>query len=79
MSHPEPVNVHVAAARLHRSPRTIYSWSTRYGVRKWGSRDATLYDFADLATIEACINRGDPVPATPESRDELRASYAAVA
>jgi hypothetical protein len=74
---PEPVNVNVAAARLRRSKRTIYSWATRYRVRKWGGREATLYDYRDLATIEACIHRGDPVPATPEERDQLRASYSA--
>ena len=68
--------VHVAAERLFRSPRTIYSWATRYKVRKWGSREATLYDYRDLATIEACIQRQEPVPATPEERDALRASYA---
>lgn len=76
---PEPVNVHQAATRLRRAPHTIYSWATRYQVRKWGDRDATLYDYADLATIEACINRGQTVPPTPADRDALRASYAAAA
>jgi hypothetical protein len=46
---PEPVNVIVAAARLRRSKGTIYSWASRYGVRKWGDRDATLYDYRELA------------------------------
>ncbi|MEU9887992.1 hypothetical protein [Sphaerisporangium sp. NPDC051011] len=76
---PDPVSVTEAATRLHREPHTIYSWATRYGVRRWGDRRATLYDFADLATIEACINKGIEVPTTPEARDALRASYASAA
>ncbi|MCT9932431.1 hypothetical protein N5079_19710 [Planotetraspora sp. A-T 1434] len=79
MTRPEPVSVNEAAARLGKAPRTIYSWATRYRVRKWSGPDGVLYDYADLATIEACIHRGQTVPATPEARDALRASYSAAA
>ena len=79
MSRPEPVLVPLAATRLRRSLGTIYSWGTRYQVRRWGNGDVTLYDYTDLATIEACIHKGIPVPPTPQGRDELRASYSAAA
>ena len=79
MSRPEPVNVQEAATRLRRAPHTIYSWATRYQVRKWSRTEGTMYDYADLATIEACIHLGKPVPPTPQARDELRASYPAAA
>lgn len=75
----EPVTVAEAAARLRRAPGTIYSWATRYAARKWRSYGRTMYDYADLATIDGCIHRGDPVPATPEARDELRARRRAAA
>ncbi|MEV0379778.1 hypothetical protein [Nonomuraea sp. NPDC050643] len=38
-----------------------------------------VYDFADLATIEGCIWRGEEVPETAEGRDALRARLAAAA
>ncbi|WP_440063820.1 hypothetical protein [Streptosporangium sp. OZ121] len=71
----------MAAARLGRSAVTIRQWARRYDVRRFDARAgaAVVYDFADLATIEGCIWRGDPVPATPEGRDELRASLAVAA
>ncbi|WP_440100047.1 hypothetical protein [Streptosporangium sp. H16] len=71
----------MAAARLGRSAVTIRQWARRYDVRRFDARAgaAVVYDFADLATIEGCIWRGDPVPATPEGRDELRAELATAA
>ncbi|MBX6386801.1 MAG: hypothetical protein IRZ07_28125, partial [Microbispora sp.] len=69
------VRAPTAARRLNRAPGTIYSWDTRYNVRKWTRGRTTLYDYADLATIEGCINRGEPVPPTPEQRDQLRAQH----
>lgn len=76
MSRPEPVSVETAAARLNKAPGTIYSWRTRYNLRQIGKINGALYvDYRDAATIEACIHRGDPVPATPAERDQLRATY----
>lgn len=76
MTLPEPVTALDAAARLSRKPVTIRQWARRYAARQIGQLGREqVYDFADLATIEACIHRGDPVPATPADRDLLRASY----
>jgi len=69
---PDPVRAPTAAHRLQRAPGTIYSWDTRYHVRKWKQGGVTLYDFRDLATIDGCMHRGEPVPSTPEKRDRLR-------
>ncbi|MFI6889173.1 hypothetical protein [Streptosporangium canum] len=76
-----PVTAVMAARRLGRSAVTIRQWARRYDVRRFDARmgSAVVYDFADLATIEGCIWRGDPVPSTPELRDALRASLAAAA
>lgn len=73
---PEPVTVAEAARRADRKPGTVYSWATRYGVRKWSEAGRTYLDWQDLAVIERCIRLGEPVPATAEKRDELRLSPA---
>ncbi|MCK2219713.1 hypothetical protein MF672_038850 [Actinomadura sp. ATCC 31491] len=75
---PRPVTAAQAAAELTKRPGqpravgTIYSWATRYNVRRWANDQVTLYDYNDLATIDGCIRRGEPVPATPDERDQLR-------
>ncbi|GAA5046417.1 hypothetical protein GCM10023259_020290 [Thermocatellispora tengchongensis] len=75
-----PVTAKVAAVRLGREAVTIRQWARRYGVRVLGkSGREVVYDFADLATIEGCIWRGDPVPESPEGRDALRARLASAA
>lgn len=52
---------------------TIRQWARRYQARQLGIIDrAVFYDYADLATIDGCMARGDEVPATPEDRDRLR-------
>jgi transposase-like protein len=58
----EPVTVVEAARRLQKAPGTIYSWVTRYGARRLGAVNGTMYyDFYDLALIERQIRRGLPV------------------
>ncbi|MGI5155804.1 hypothetical protein [Microbispora sp. CA-102843] len=79
----EPITIAAAAARLsfagiQRSERTVRTWASRYHARKLARSGKTAwYDWHDLKTIERCIRRGEPVPATPEERDQLRASIAA--
>lgn len=76
MTRPEPVTALDAATRLGRSPVTIRQWARRYAAHQLGREGRAIwYDYRDLATIEACIHRGDPVPATPADRDQLRAGY----
>jgi hypothetical protein len=70
---PDPVSALVAAERLGKAPGTIYSWATRYGVRKWHQDKRTFFDYWDLATIDVCLNAGVDVPPTPAERDVLRA------
>lgn len=71
---PEPITAVDAAQRLRRDAATIRSWGTRYQARKLGRVDRrTYYCWNDLATIDGCLTRGEPVPATPEHRDGLRA------
>ncbi|WP_113705472.1 hypothetical protein [Nonomuraea lactucae] len=69
-----PATARQAAARLDREPGTIRQWARRYQARVlgWAGREV-VYDYDDVATIEGCIWRGDPVPLTPEARDERRA------
>lgn len=75
-----PATARQAAARLDRSPATIRQWALRYAARILGRHGREqVYDYDDLATIEGCIWRGDLVPATPEERDQLRASLAQAA
>lgn len=72
---PIPVTAVEAGKRLDRTPATIRQWARRYQadqIERMGH--AVYYDFRDLSTIENCIYRGDPVPATPEERDRLRAA-----
>ncbi|NUW45563.1 hypothetical protein [Nonomuraea rhodomycinica] len=72
---PEPVTAQTAAARLRKKPGTIRQWARRYQARQLGTVDrAVYYCYDDLATIDGCIARGEQVPATPELRDQLRAS-----
>lgn len=65
---------------------TIRQWARRYAARQYDPRQlgvtgerAKYYDYADLATIDACIHRGEQVPATPEARDLLRERYKSAA
>jgi hypothetical protein len=76
---PEPITAEGAAQRLRRSRVTIRQWGRRYSARKLGRPGrAVYYDYNDLATIDACIHRGETVPATPEGRDQIRARYQAL-
>ncbi|MEV4179927.1 hypothetical protein AB0J28_00590 [Streptosporangium canum] len=76
MTSPEPVTAATAGRRLGRAPATIRKWAQRYAAHQLGRCGRQqVYDYADLATIDACIHRGDPVPATPAERDQLRAGY----
>lgn len=76
----EPVTAAMAAERLGCRPATIRSWAFRYAARKHGThRKQTVYDWRDLATIARQLHRGEPVPATPEERDELRAALCVAA
>ncbi|MEV5589376.1 hypothetical protein AB0L05_27770 [Nonomuraea pusilla] len=72
---PEPVTATAAAARLGKQPATIRKWAQRYGARQLGTQERRVYYcYADLATIDGCITRREPVPDTPEERDQLRAA-----
>jgi len=71
----DPVTAKTGGQRLRRTPATIRKWAQRYAARQIGKLGREkAYDYADLATIDGCIHRGDEVPATPEARDELRAA-----
>lgn len=77
---PEPIAAATAATRLGRSPITIRQWARRYAARQLGRAERRVYyDFNDLATIDACLHRGQRVPSTPEERDRLRDSYRSAA
>lgn len=70
---PEPVTAVEAGRRLRRSPATIHKWVERYAARQLGRVNRrTYFDWADLATIDGCLTRGEPIPATPDERDQLR-------
>jgi hypothetical protein len=70
---PEPITAQAAAKRLGKQPSTIRKWAERYGARQLGKIERRIYYcYADLATIDGCIARGEQVPETPEARDELR-------
>jgi hypothetical protein len=62
-----------AAELLHRSESTLRVWGTRYKARRVKVLGRVHWDYADLATIDGCMNRGEDIPATPEARDRLRA------
>lgn len=66
------IPLHEAAQLLHRSASTLRVWGTRYNARRVRVLGRVHWDYRDLATIDGCIRRGDPVPATPEERDRLR-------
>ncbi|TMR97881.1 hypothetical protein [Nonomuraea basaltis] len=56
-----PVTARGAARRLEREPCTIRKWASRYYARVLGRAGReTVYDYADLATIEWCIWAGHP-------------------
>lgn len=80
---PELVTAEGAAKELRKKPATIRKWAERYAARQYDPRElgiperAKYYDFADLATIDGCMNRGQKVPPTPELRDQLRADLRA--
>ncbi|MBP2704415.1 hypothetical protein JOL79_11380 [Microbispora sp. RL4-1S] len=77
---PEPTTYAAAAARLDRTASTLRDWVTRYNARRLGTVGRLTYvDFRDVATIDGCIYRGEPVPPTPEERDQLRAQRRAAA
>ena len=61
-----------AAEQLQRSESTLRVWGTRYNARRIKVLGRVHWDYADLATIDGCITRGEPIPATPEERDQLR-------
>lgn len=73
----EPITLKKAAARFGRSWSAVRDWPARYNARRLLTPAclgrAVYYDFADLATIDAHLHRGDPVPPTPELRDAYRA------
>ncbi|WP_079313638.1 helix-turn-helix domain-containing protein [Microbispora sp. GKU 823] len=72
---PQPITYTAAAARLDRSPSTLRDWVTRYAARRIGTVGRKTYlDYRDLAFIDGCMHRGEPVPPTPEERDQLRAA-----
>src|SRR5574341_2237459 len=71
---PEPITYEEAAKALERTPSALRDWVTRYNARRLGKVGRRMYlDYRDLATIDGCMHRGEPVPATPEERDEIRA------
>jgi hypothetical protein len=70
----EPITIDQAAGRLHRLPRTVRTWASRYHARHLRKVGKTsYYDWLDLSTIARQLHLGEPVPATPEERDEIRA------
>lgn len=76
----EPVTIDQAAERLGRLPRTVRTWASRYRVRRLlKTGRSSYYDWADLSTVGRCVHLGEPVPPTPEARDELRASLSGAA
>ncbi|MBG0828538.1 hypothetical protein HS041_12240 [Planomonospora sp. ID67723] len=71
----ERITIADAAKRLRKPEPTVRVWASRYRARRLLKYGKTAwYDWNDLATIARCLHLGDPVPATPEARDELRAS-----
>jgi hypothetical protein len=77
-----PATARQAATRLEREAVTIRQWARRYSARVLGRVGREVvddYDYDDVATIEGCIWRGDPVPPTAEARDELRAQLCSAA
>ncbi|MFF4417069.1 hypothetical protein ACFYY8_31500 [Streptosporangium sp. NPDC001559] len=79
MSDPrEPVTIQQAAQRLDKPERRVRTWASRYHARRCPKLGKTAYyDWHDLKTIARQIYLGEPVPATPEGRDEIRATFRA--
>jgi len=78
MQEREPITIADAAARLRKAEPLVRCWASRYHARKLIKLGKTAYyDWLDLATIGRQIHVGEKVPATPEERDEIRASVAA--
>ena len=79
--HREPITIADAATKLGRPERTVRTWASRYRARRLDeSRKVgrtAWYDWNDLSMIGRCLHLGESVPATPEERDELRASLLA--
>ncbi len=74
----EPVTIAEAAVRLAKLERTVRTWASRYHARKlpkFTPGRTVYYDWHDLATIARQIHVGEPVPATPRERDEIRARF----
>lgn len=77
---PERITIADAARRLGRPEPTVRVWASRHHARKLLKLGKTAwYDWLDLATIGRCLHLGEPVPATPELRDELRESLRSAA
>ncbi|MGW4663198.1 hypothetical protein [Streptosporangium sandarakinum] len=74
----EPIALAAAAERLDRPYATLRVWAHRYHAYKLGKVGSIVYyDWPDLATIDRQLRLGEPVPPTPEERDEIRAAFAA--
>ncbi|GII87086.1 hypothetical protein Ssi03_50760 [Sphaerisporangium siamense] len=74
----EPITIAAAAARLGRPEPTVRVWASRHHALKLRKRGKTAwYDWHDLKTISRQLDRGEPVPQTPEERDALRAQLRA--
>lgn len=77
---PERITIADAATRLGIPEPTVRVWASRHHARKILKLGKTAwYDWLDLATIARQLRRSERVPATPEERDELRASLSAAA
>ncbi|MEU7831361.1 hypothetical protein [Nonomuraea sp. NPDC049129] len=77
---PERITIAAAAMRLGKPEPTVRVWASRHHARKLLKLGKTAwYDWLDIATIARQLHRGEPVPATPEERDELRSSLSAAA
>lgn len=76
-----PVTIAQAAEQLGHPTPTVRVWASRHHARKVPFRPGKTawYDYRDLATIEGCLFRKEPVPPTPEERDALRAHRRATA
>ncbi|MGS2645872.1 hypothetical protein [Streptosporangium sp. G12] len=78
MDRPERITIADAAARLRKPESTVRVWASRYHARKLLKRGKTAwYDWRDIATIARQLHLGEPVPATPEERDEIRSAIRA--
>lgn len=74
----EPITIQQAAARLGKPERRVRTWASRYHARfLWKSGKTAYYDWNDLSTIARQIHVGEPVPATPAERDEIRSRFTA--